>query len=373
MTIIKRGITTLFLAAALVVAGQVGHGWGASQAGINSEVHGTNAADGRASVSPGAMLAGKAPAKESRAVPRLKSPDGVAVDPAHNEIVVTNIMNDTIVVYSRTADGAAAPLRTVIGRHSGGKKTGLDSPIGVAVDMARNEILVANNRVNSVTVYSRTARGDAVPMRAIKGPSTGLNGPVGIALVNDEIFVVSNRGASVTVYARTANGDVAPLRTIVGPATGLVRPWSIAADAANGALFVTDWEDNSVKVFNLTASGDAAPVRTIVGASTNLNAPSGIVYDGGEIFVANKYGDSITVFNGSDTADVAPKRTIAGANTRLSNPMGIAVDAQRNEIIVGNDLNSTVTVYSRTQSGDAAPLRVITGANAGMPVATAAR
>ena len=81
-----------------------------------------------------------------------------------------------------------------------------------------NEIFVANQGADSIIVYSRTANGNVAPIRTISGAPTGLNGPGGIAVdtVNNEIVVANWTGNSITVYSRTANGNVAPIRTISG-------------------------------------------------------------------------------------------------------------------------------------------------------------
>src|SRR5712691_639131 len=139
---------------------------------------------------------------------------------AQEELFVTN-QGGSVTVYARTANGDVAPLRTLAGA-----ATGLNTPVGLAVDTVNNELAVANLTNNSVTVYARTANGNVAPLRTLSGAATGLNGPFGLALdtVNNELLVANNGNAapySITVYARTANGNVAPLRTISGVATGL--------------------------------------------------------------------------------------------------------------------------------------------------------
>src|SRR5512134_2148756 len=63
------------------------------------------------------------------------------------EVFVTNYLGDSVTTYSRTARGFRAPLRII-----SGPATGLSAPAGFAVDTVNNEILVAN--VSSITVYS---------------------------------------------------------------------------------------------------------------------------------------------------------------------------------------------------------------------------
>src|SRR5215831_20239568 len=100
------------------------------------------------------------------------------------------------------------------------------SSVGIRAVFAQDELFVTNQGINSVTVYTRTANGNVAPLRTISGGATGLGFPEGIAVdtVNNEMFVANENSLSVTVYARTANGNVAPLRTISGAATGLLFP-----------------------------------------------------------------------------------------------------------------------------------------------------
>ena len=98
------------------------------------------------------------------------------------------------------------------------------------MDIANNEIVVANLWGDFITVYSRTANGDVAPVRKISGADTGLLDPGGIAVntVNDEIAVANWSNNSITVYSRTSSGNVAPIRKISGTNTGLYYPWGIA-------------------------------------------------------------------------------------------------------------------------------------------------
>ena len=126
------------------------------------------------------------------------------------ELFVPDLGNNSVTVYSRTASGNTAPIRTL-----SGAATGLSSPIGLTVDRVNNELLVANIGNNSITVYSRTASGNTAPIRTLSGAATGLNGPEGLAVdtVNGELVVANFSGSSVTVYSRTASGNAAPART----------------------------------------------------------------------------------------------------------------------------------------------------------------
>ena len=238
---------------------------------------------------------------------------------------------------------------------------------------AQDEIFVTNAGANSVTVYSRTASGNSAPVRTLVGAATGLSTPVGVAVdvVHDELIVVNNGNDSVTVYARTATGNTAPLRKLVGAATGMGNSQALAVDTKNDEMIVSnDSFPVSITVYARTATGNTAPLRKLTGASTGLNGQAGMALDtvNDEIVLSNVNAvpSQILVFARTASGNVAPLRTIAGAATGLFRPIGCVVDAVHNEIAVANDSPSSITVYSRTANGDVAPLRAITGAATGL-------
>ena len=225
----------------------------------------------------------------------LAQPLGLAVDTENNEVLVANA--SSITVYSRTADGNVAPLRTI-----SGPSTGLMDPIGLAVDVAHGEVLVANFGVapgseeaphpGLITVYSRLADGDAAPLRTISGAATGLQNPRGLTLdtVNDEVLVTNVGGneiegppqpPTITVYRRTANDNAAPLRTIGGAATRLQNPVGLAVDTMNNEVLVANFGGSdpegpapTITLYDRTASGNAAPPRVIEKPAAELNGPA---------------------------------------------------------------------------------------------------
>jgi hypothetical protein len=193
----------------------------------------------------------------------------IALDAVNGEIFVS--ASNRILVFPRTATGSVPPLRSI-----SGAATGLVSPAGILVDPARNEVVVTNQNqfVNSVTTFSRTASGNVAPLRTLSGAATGLNGPSGVALdpVTDQLLVANLTGGSVTAYARTASGNTAPLRTLAGVGTGLISPYGLAVDSIHHELFVSDLTTTSVGVFPREAAGNTAPLRTVFGGATGLSS-----------------------------------------------------------------------------------------------------
>jgi hypothetical protein len=66
------------------------------------------------------------------------------VDLKNDEIWVTNPELHTATVYSRDAQGNAAPLRTVRGAPEGTPAPGIGNPGGIAYDPTRDQLLVPN-------------------------------------------------------------------------------------------------------------------------------------------------------------------------------------------------------------------------------------
>ncbi len=317
----------------------------------------------------------------SGAATGLADPHGVFIDTVNNEILVVNEGHlfgvapqaPSITVFSRTASGNVAPLRTIQGA-----STGLSLPRPIHVDTVNNELAVANGDANSITVFSRTATGNVPPVRTIAGAATGLSNPTGVFIdsVNNEIVVANWNGHSVTVYPRTATGNVVPLRTITagaGAITGLGNPGALAIDVTNNEFAVTNCVSHPrVAFFSRLADGQAGPLRVIEGQNTRISRSlHGVAIDpvNNEVLVPSTLEDAILVFNRAASGNVAPLRVIQGPATGVNKPQGIAVDTVNNEIALANELTPSITIYSRTTSGNVAPLRTITDAlNLSKPV-----
>jgi DNA-binding beta-propeller fold protein YncE len=115
--------------------------------------------------------------------------------------------------------------------------------MGVAVDEVNNEIIVANNGDSSILVFPRTANGDVPPKRVIRGPLTGVKGPMGVAISKDEIYVANFGDHTALVFPRLAGGNVRPRRIIRNaPAgretSGFGNPYSVAYDTKRQEILV---------------------------------------------------------------------------------------------------------------------------------------
>jgi 6-phosphogluconolactonase (cycloisomerase 2 family) len=117
--------------------------------------------------------------------------------------------------------------------------------MGLEVDEARDEIVVANYGDNSVRFYRRTADGDVQPVRTIKGADTGLIGPVDVSLdvKRNEIWVANYSDHTAVVFDRTASGNAKPKRIVRNapkgtPALTFTNAAAAAYDTKRDALIV---------------------------------------------------------------------------------------------------------------------------------------
>jgi DNA-binding beta-propeller fold protein YncE len=249
---------------------------------------------------------------------------GIAVDEANGEMFLTVEHDNAVVAYRKDAKDEEPPIRLIQGDH-----TGLADPHGIALDTSRGLMLVANH-------------GSTHQVRADLGPPTGIpNWPL------TRGYAVPGSGRleppSITVYRRTARGDAAPLRVISGPATRLNWPAQIYFDQAHDELFVANDGDHAVLVFSGNATGDAAPLRVIKGPATGLANPTGVWVDTmhDEVIVSNMGNHSATVYARTANGDAAPQRMIRAAPAgktalAIGNPGAVAYDSRRDQLLVPN-------------------------------------
>ena len=329
----------------------------------------------------------------------------VAVDPAHDEVVLTDENLFKIWIYDRGAK--TRPNQTIeLKRVIGGLNTKIEFQCGLYIDPANGDIYAVNNdTIDTLVVFSRQAIGDVAPDRELHTP----HGTFGIAVDEEkrELFLTVQHDNAIVVYNKSAKGTEAPLRVVQGDDTGLADPHGMALDTKRNLLYVTnhgsthqvraregaggrrrgafpgfplDRDDAvpgsgkigapSITVYTKDAQGNARPLRTIQGPKTQMDWPTGIAIDEdrNEIFVGNDGGNSVLVFDASAQGDAAPVRIIKGPASLVSNPTGVFLDKKNNELWVANFGNHTSAVYRPDANGDAAPLRVIRSASPDQPV-----
>lgn len=301
----------------------------------------------------------------------------VGVDAVRNEVYLQDSNRWSIRVFSRLDNAKPGEPPTEPRRVISGPTSDVQFNSCVWVDPGSGDIYtVENDTGDSIVVFANRATGDAEPLRKLKVTHRAQSMTIDDA--TGELFLSVQYPPQVAVYSKTASGDARPIRLIEGPKTRFSDVHGIAIDTKNKLLYVNNWgnvsdykvagsghfEPPSISVYPTTADGDTAPLRVIQGAKTQLDWPGAMSVDPdtGDLYVANDMGQSILVFRRTDRGDVAPARVVKGPRTHLSYPAGVFVDARNKELWASNLGNSTATVYPLTSDGDVAPLRMIRGA-----------
>lgn len=300
----------------------------------------------------------------------LVAPFAIAVDPVNAELYVSDFFGSAVRVYPLGADGDVAPLRTLVD----GPNSHLKWPRQLVVDTVNDEIVVPSFNLDdpppapfsSLRVYPRTADGDVAPLRSIYGDATTLNNPINIVLDTTHGELVTNSyeaggaGAGLLAFSRTADGDAAPLRFVAGPSTPFASSGYtnfLAYDPGAGELYADAYPggEPGYVVYARTASGDVPPSRAVSGIETGIRYLYGMAYDvaNDRVIVVNydEHGGpppSLNVFASSADGDVVPVLTVSGPHTRLVAPSGIAVDG------AGGFGGTGAAIYQRADDFDAA-------------------
>ncbi len=259
---------------------------------------------------------------------------GVALDLKNDEVAVTVEHINQVEVYRREAGEKEKPVRIIQGPN-----TGLADPHGIAIDPDHNELLVANH-----SSYHEVRTGEADPNAAAAAFARGDAAPNVLRERNDPH---ASKGKfvdpAIRIYSRTANGDASPLRVIQGPKTGLSLPMKIIVDPVHNEIFVANSGTSSILVFSRTANGDVAPVRKIEGSATGLRKPVGLYVDlkNDEVWATSPELHSATIYPRTANGNVKPLRTLRSAPEGtpapgIGNPGGIAYDSKRDQILVPN-------------------------------------
>ncbi len=257
---------------------------------------------------------------------------GIAVDEERQEMLLTVQHDSAVVTFQKTANAEDAPTRLLQG-----DRTLLADPHGIAYDTKEDVIFVTNHgsvhqvRPGAVAASGRVRDSDLRKPNWPLGFSNAIPGSGKIV------------PPSVTVYSRTASGDAAPLRVIAGPKTQMNWPTGIAFDPGKNEILVANDMGDSILVFNASATGDVAPIRVLKGPKTQIKNPTGIHVDTthGETWVANFGNHSATAYKLDASGDTAPLRVIRSApadqpTLSIGNPHPVAYDTKREQLLVPN-------------------------------------
>ena len=280
----------------------------------------------------------------SGAATGLEYPSGITTD-ADGFIYVSNQGSTrTVSVYSPTASGNAAPLRT-LQFASGVQPSCLDT------DSLGNLYVCLND--GTVAAYAPASSGQATPLRVLDMPTGYL--PISMAIdEQDRLYVSGNNSFNSRIdrYAAFSSGAATPTLSITGISFQYL-PYGLDVDSA-GNLYVIryDYWGNGHCEFYVYPANATAPSRT-------FNAPFAwdvsIGADGYAYVSRSSPQGSVAVFEAgtSPTLSSSPVQTLTIAGMTDPSALSVATDGR---IVLANFLTSEVFVLDpMAASGEGPP------------------
>ena len=261
----------------------------------------------------------------------LAGPSDLVIDKAGG-LLVSNYNGASVTGYANALDlgmvnGNIAPTHNVQG-----SATLLAKPTSLAINAANDLLFVAEEIGGTIRVYAGAStaafNGNLPPTRTIT--SADMGGPFGINFgANDELYVANNIKNSVTVFANASNlnGNVNATRIITSAA--FADLFDVFIDP-NDTMYVVNADDgmlgNRINVFSnaSTRNGAVMPdVTLIVAGAVELTAVA--VDSAGNGYIVDRNGNAVYGYDNIATRNgtIPPDRTLAGNNTLLVRPVRV--------------------------------------------------
>ncbi|MGC9292428.1 MAG: Ig-like domain repeat protein [Acidobacteriaceae bacterium] len=242
-------------------------------------------------------------------VPVGTAPQGIAVDPITNNVFVANQGGNSITVIS----GATSSVLATVNVGS--------SPTAVAVNPATGMVYVANGGSTFVSTINEK-------------DLTATPGSINVGVTQNDIAV--DAASNTIVAVSTANDAAVTIagsnNAVTGTASVGTSPKAIAINPVTHIAYVTNFGSGTVSVVD-----ESNP--TAAGAVTVGSGPLGIAVNAvtNQIYVANSGGSSVSVIDGASN-------TIIASPAVGTSPRSVSVDTATNTIYVANSGSATVSV-----------------------------
>lgn len=281
-------------------------------------------------------------------------PNGITVDAATHTAYVANGGDSTVsVIDTRTcaAPYAARCPKSLPTIH------GVDSPHGIAVDVATDTVYATDNGDKDiVSVIDGATCNATVTTGCGKPPATVAVGDVSYGIVIDSAthtaYVANSSSNTVSVIdtRHCRSGDTSGCGQT--PATVNVgnEPLGITLDETTHTVYVADVQDNRLSVIDTRAcqaadtSGCAATMPTVAAG----NSPRAVVIDPANqtLYVADVADNKVAILDASscraaDTSGCGQKPAFAGVG---DSPDAIAISPDDRTVYVGNLVDNTVSL-----------------------------
>ena len=290
-------------------------------------------------------------------------PQHLAVDTRNGHLLIADSANDRVQVY----DAASAAYVATIGQtdNPGSGNGNFQLPVAVAVDAARNHILVVDRNGVRVQIFDATSFAYVETLGGTGGTSgagTDFKFPVGIAIDpnHGRILLADTGNNRIQVFDAGTLDYVATL----GDPGGLGgndnahfnAPDGVTYDTARNQILVADTGNSRIQFYDGSSFAYLSTIGTVLvdplADDNHLNEPFDLVYDSGrdQILVADTANNRVQAFGAGNHAYAGTIGTtnVGGTdNAHFNGPAGIAITGPGGDIIVADYGNDRIQIFSK--------------------------
>lgn len=229
-------------------------------------------------------------------------------------------------------------------------------PHGIAVEPSDEQVVAATVDggfyPSEIIVFAATGAVSDV----IAGANTGLNVPIGVAVdANKNIYVANSGGKNVTVYALPSPTPAPSGSPTASPSP---TPTPTSSGSPSPTPSPTPYANNAAPITTINSSAFTSPQGVAIDSAGNL-----YVADAGSSSAAPK----VYVFNApfaAGTISLTPSRTIVSQNPSFVDPTDVKVDSSGTIYVVdagsGPNGNSKLLIFPANANGTVTPSTAIT-------------
>jgi|HubBroStandDraft_1064217.scaffolds.fasta_scaffold00234_14 DNA-binding beta-propeller fold protein YncE len=293
-------------------------------------------------------------------------PYGVAVDPVHGHLFITDSVNQRVQVFDSATEAYVATIGP--GNGASGVDNGhFNLPGGVAVDTVHGHVLVPDVENNRVQIFSTATFAYVATLGADDGAAGTDNAhfhvPASVAVdeANGQILVADVGNLRIQVFSAASLTYLTSLGQTRAHFIESTSPVGLAIDAARKHIIIVDFERECIEVITTGTYESAGQLGACSGVpgqdDDSFDEPLGAGVDAlnGLILVADTVNNRIQYFDATSLAFVGVIGLPFGAegteNSALFQPSGIGFDPATGHVLIADTLNNRVQIFGAGTAG----------------------
>ncbi len=275
-------------------------------------------------------------------------PVGVAIDPATHNVVVMELINNRGQIFSAASPYVSYGFAGKFGAPGGGDGQ-FSTPIGVAIDPVSHNIIVCDVLNSRIQVFTST--GTYLSQFGSFGTGNGqFDYPTAVAVdpISRNIVVVDEQNNRIQVF--DSGGVYLSQFGSAGSGDGQFSlPRGVAIDPASQNIVVADGGNNRVQIFD-SAGVYQSKFGTPGSGAGQFGTPLAVAIDpvSQNIAVSDQINNRVQIFSSAGVY-VSEFGTAGTGNGQFDIPYGIAFDPATRNLVVADESNHRVQIFVRAR------------------------